>query len=65
MNRKQFLTNLIRISILGGIGIVTGTLLYRNKTKTCEYIYLCKGCNKINTCKLDEAKQYKKNKENQ
>ena len=62
MQRRKFLTNTIRGSIIGGLGIITGTLFLKKKTPSCDYIYLCKGCNKVADCQLDEAIRYRKDR---
>jgi hypothetical protein len=63
MDRRNFIKNIIRGSILIGIGIIFGKLWFKNKpSNPCQYVYLCKGCNKISYCQLDEAIKFRREK---
>jgi len=60
MDRRKFLKNIARGTILTGIGLVIGKSMLNNSKASCNYVYMCKGCNKINDCGLDEAIEYRK-----
>jgi hypothetical protein len=60
MDRRGFLKNAARVSILTGLGIMTGALLFRDKEKeSCDYDFVCGNCKKLKSCKLQEAEKYK------
>jgi len=60
MDRRDFIKNMARVSILTGLGILTGVLVLKNKGyDTCEFQFICNGCKKLSECKLPEADKYK------
>ena len=63
MDKRTFIKNIIRGFILVGIGAVFGKSLFKKKpSEPCNYVYLCKGCNKISDCQLDEAIKFRREK---
>ncbi len=63
MDRRKFITNVTRGSILTGLGLITGVLLLKEKgTESCEYNFICRNCNKLKGCELKEAINYKESK---
>ena len=66
MDRREFISKTIRNSILVGLGVVSGTLLYRSFTneENCDFDFICKNCNKLKSCNLPEAKQLKVERQN-
>ena len=60
MDRREFLKNVTRGSILAGLGLVTGTLLLKEKSKSsCNDNFICNSCRKLSDCKLPEAISFK------
>ncbi len=60
MDRRNFLKNMARGSILVGLGIITGKLLFEEKTADfCEYHFICSKCKQLSACKLPEADKFK------
>jgi len=63
MDRREFISNITRGSILGGIGLLVGTLLLKEKkVESCQYIYLCKGCKDQDFCQKEEAVKFRLDK---
>jgi len=63
MDRRKFITNVTRGSILTGLAIITGKLLIKDKgTEFCEFNFICHNCNKLKGCELKEAVNYKESK---
>lgn len=64
MNRKTFIDRLMRLIILGGIGILTGFLVSRRKLVHggyCRLDTVCSNCPELKGCSKDEAVTYRKN----
>jgi hypothetical protein len=62
MNRRTFLNFIIRGSIITGLALLTGTLIFRRKEdKTCNLDFVCKNCGKSTNCSLPEAQKYRQN----
>lgn len=60
MDRRDFLRNVARVSILTGLGIVSGVLLFRDKdTENCDYDFVCGNCKRLKSCKLPESEKFK------
>jgi hypothetical protein len=60
MDRREFIKNVTRGSIIAGLGLVTGVLLLREKkSEPCDYSFICNSCRKLSDCKLPEAKVFK------
>lgn len=60
MDRREFIKNVARGSILVGIGLVAGTLLFReDENENCDFDFICNNCNKLSKCKLPEAVKFK------
>ncbi|MBI5541026.1 MAG: hypothetical protein HY951_13255 [Bacteroidia bacterium] len=60
MDRREFIKNVARGSILVGLGLVAGTLLSReDENENCDFDFICNNCNKLNKCNLPEAVKFK------
>jgi hypothetical protein len=60
MDRREFIKNVARGSILVGLGLVAGKLLLReNENEKCDFDFICNNCNKLSKCQLPEAAKYK------
>jgi hypothetical protein len=60
MDRRSFLQNIARASILIGIvGIGSKLLLTEKSPEACDFEFLCSKCNKLSDCSLPEATRYK------
>ena len=60
MDRREFLKNIARASILVGLGALTGSLLIKdNESESCNYNFICSNCNKLSKCVLPEAIKFK------
>jgi hypothetical protein len=60
MNRKAFLSALVRGGILGAMALLAGVLLSRRQIsmdKECGLDIQCRGCSSLKTCKLPEAEK--------
>lgn len=57
MERKDFIQNLGRLSILGGLAAVSGVILTKRKisAEKCTIHELCKSCNEYSFCSKDQA----------
>ena len=65
MNRRKFISTIVRGTILTGITAMSGYLLLREvKSETCDFDFICKNCRKLENCKLPEANNYKKTESN-
>jgi len=61
MDRRDFIKNMARGSILTALGLITGMLLFKNKASdVCDFNFICSSCKKLSGCKLSEADNYKK-----
>ncbi len=64
MNRKQFISTLIRSSILAVMAGLVIVFVKRDNigpTSECGLDFQCKKCNKLKGCSLPEAENYQKN----
>jgi hypothetical protein len=62
MSRRTFLNLIIRGSILTGLGLITGTLIFRAKgQEACNLDFVCKNCGKSTNCALPEAHKFRQN----
>jgi len=62
MNRRQFLSSIVRGSILSGLTAISGILIFRNSKNTdqCTFDFVCKNCRKIKSCTQPEAIIFKR-----
>ncbi len=58
MKRKEFIDNIFRYGIIGGLVLLFGFLLLKREVKTsgssCPENLVCKSCKKNSTCNLPE-----------
>lgn len=62
LNRRSFIEKLIRNLILVILALVSGFLVFRERTneeQACDFDFICKNCKKKQNCILPEALQYK------
>ena len=59
MDRRVFISNLLRGGILVGIIAASGYLLLRKGENSSECNTICRGCNSLPTCSKPEAIQAK------
>jgi hypothetical protein len=60
MERRDFLNNLARGSILIGLSLMSGILLFKkNEAPDCDFQFICSKCKQLTECKLPEAAKYK------
>lgn len=60
MDRRKFISTIVRGTILTGITAMSGYLLLRDgNSETCDFDFFCKNCRKLDNCKLPEASQFK------
>ncbi len=67
LNRRDFLSGLIRNIILLFLTALSGILLFKQvdaSAQTCDLDFVCRSCKKLKTCNLNEAKAYKKGNKN-
>ena len=63
MDRREFIKNIARGSILAGLGTITGVLVLREKSpEKCEYSFICNSCRNLSSCKLPEGLKFKEEK---
>jgi hypothetical protein len=59
MDRRDFITNIARGTILTGLGVISAVLLLKDTdSDTCDYQFICSKCKKLPECKLPEAAKY-------
>ena len=62
-NRRDFLRDGLRVALLGGVAVVTGTLARRNSQRlpgqTCTGTGLCRGCAVVEDCGLPSALSFR------
>jgi hypothetical protein len=66
MDRKTFISRLMRYSLLGGLTLLTGFLLARRSVSGqagCRINPLCSNCPELTACTKQEALKQKKNGE--
>ncbi|HOO83961.1 MAG TPA: hypothetical protein PLS94_05320 [Prolixibacteraceae bacterium] len=60
MKRKEFIDNVFRYGMLGGLVLLTGFLLLKRNVKTegrsCADLKICRNCKKFEACTLPEKK---------
>ena len=62
-SRRQFLSTLIRGSILASLALLSGILVRRWKNADgCHQNYTCGNCSLSDNCRLPEANNYRDNK---
>ncbi len=59
LNRRDFIQTLVRGSILAGLTLLTGALVYRSRKGGCESGFACGSCPKSDGCNLAEAKAFR------
>lgn len=62
MDRKEFIQNIFRFSILGLMAVIVGIFISRDKIRAgseCPVSYACRSCGKLNKCALPEAEKYR------
>ena len=67
INRREFLSSLIRNIILFFLTALSGILIFKQvdaNAKACDLDFICKNCKKLKTCNLNEAEAYKKENKN-
>jgi hypothetical protein len=67
MDRRAFLKNLMRISILSGLTIISAKVMFpeqKCEKDKCEYNFVCNNCNKLEKCNLPEAVNLKISQKN-
>ena len=55
MNRRKFIQSFFRYSILGGILVLTGFILFKRRVtleSSCTENFACKTCKKYNKCEI-------------
>ncbi|MEI7595631.1 MAG: hypothetical protein WCK02_07785 [Bacteroidota bacterium] len=61
MERRDFIKNVARGSILTSIGLLGGLLLFKDKKSDfCDFHFVCSKCQQLSECKLPEADKFKK-----
>ena len=63
MNRRHFLHNIGRGTILSVLAIFSGTMIYRNLNsdgESCDFDFVCRNCKKVKGCRLPDGIDYKK-----
>ena len=64
MDRKAFINGLMRLSLLGGLVLLTGFFAARrnvNSLDSCNNNSLCSNCTELSGCRKPEAIKQKKN----
>jgi len=62
MNRRRFLNQIGRGTILSALAIFSGTMIYRNLNsdgESCEFDFVCRNCKKVKGCRLPDGIDYK------
>ena len=60
LNRRDFITKLVRSGTLLSMAAVTGYLVFgRNTEEVCDFSFVCKNCKKLENCQIEEAKDFK------
>lgn len=63
MNRRRFLQQVGRGSILGVLAVFSGTMVLRNlnsESESCDFDFVCRNCNKVKACSLPDGIDYRK-----
>ncbi|RXQ89868.1 hypothetical protein EO244_13880 [Ancylomarina salipaludis] len=63
MDRRRFLHQIGRGTILSALAIFSGTMIYRNlnsERETCDFDFVCRNCKKVKTCALPDGIDFKK-----
>jgi hypothetical protein len=60
MKRKEFIENIFRYGLLGGLVLLVGFLVLNREVKptgrSCSDLKICKNCKKYEACTLPEKK---------
>ncbi|MFZ4413453.1 MAG: hypothetical protein ACOYOV_10255 [Bacteroidales bacterium] len=60
MYRRDFINNMARASILIGLSVMSGVLLFKNEsTEECDFQFVCSKCRNLSACSLPEATKFK------
>ncbi len=61
LNRRNFITTLIRSFVLLSIAIMSGFFIFReeNNSESCEFNFICRNCKKLRACNKPEADNFK------
>jgi len=60
MERRVFINNMARASILIGLSVISGVLLFKNgATEDCDFQFVCSKCSNLSGCRLPEANKFK------
>ncbi len=60
MDRRLFINNMTRASILIGLSVMSGVLLFKNgATEDCDFQFVCSKCRNLSGCRLPEANKFK------
>ncbi len=60
MYRRDFINNMARASILIGLTVMSGVLLFKNETdEECDFQFVCSKCRNLSSCSLPEATKFK------
>ena len=62
VNRRDFIKSFFRNTILLLLTAFSGFLIFKEKsdTQVCNLDFVCGNCNKVPSCALNQAIQYKK-----
>ncbi len=63
-NRRTFIKSLSRNLLLAGLAGMSGYLVFKNENSendTCNLNFTCKNCNRVKSCNLPQAVDFKKN----
>jgi len=58
MDRRIFITRIVRGGVLASMAMLAGVLLYRKQVslwQECGLDFQCRGCSKLKRCRLPEA----------
>jgi len=56
-NRREFIQKLVRGSILAGLGLLSGALIFRSREEDgCGFDFACGSCSKAKDCNLPQAR---------
>lgn len=60
MDRRDFINNMARASILIGLSVMSGVLLFKNEEiENCDFQFVCSKCRNLTSCRLPEANKFK------
>ena len=58
MNRREYISSVVRGGMVGALGVLSGVLVYRRQVALdpgCTNSFQCRSCMKIKKCELPEA----------